>query len=252
MFSSDDTFARFAWAVTKADQTERVQTFLAAVLATAQERKRKLPKGAVLCRSQCGYGYQSLLHGDDEIQVPDAFSPERMKPLKNCASEGRANRQNEPCLYLSDDPNTAMAEVRPWVGAYISLAQFRVMNDCILIDCSLDKTTSWDLAFRGIQPTPQNLARAIWGDLAQAFAKPLTRNDTLEEYRPTQALADCFKSAGYDGIGYKSALGKGKDIALFNLEAADPINVTLYQTKELSYTFEPEENTRYIPGAHPE
>jgi len=246
----DDTFSYFAWAVTQADQTKQIEKFLAAVLATAKERRRRLTKGAVLCRAQRGYHLRP--HGDDEFEVPDAFLPERMKPLRDRASAGRVNRQDVPCLYLSDDPDTARAEVRPWVGAHISLAYFRVMKDCILIDCSLDKLTSLDLAFGGTEPTPEERQQAIWGDIAQAFAKPLTRDDTLEEYLATQVLSDCFKSAGYDGVGYKSALGKGKNVALFDLEAADPINGTLYETEAVSYTFGQANNTYYIPKHYPE
>ncbi len=86
-----------------------------------------------------------------------------MKPLRDHASEGRAHRRDAPCLYLTDDRDTAMAEVRPWVGAHITLAHFNVAKDCVLVDCSLDKTTSLDLMFRDVEVTPDEREQHIIG-----------------------------------------------------------------------------------------
>ena len=44
-----------------------------------------------------------------------------MKPLERIALEGRTNPKGIPYLYLSSKKETAMSEVRPWIGGYISL-----------------------------------------------------------------------------------------------------------------------------------
>lgn len=251
MSPSEDGFHRFAWAVTQpTGHAEEIERFLTAVIATAKSRRRILRKGTILCRAQPGYVMRA--QGEDDIEVPDAFLPERMKPLRDHASESRANRRDAPCLYLADDRDTAMAEVRPWVGAHITLAHFKVAKDCVLVDCSLDKTTSLDLMLRNVEVTPDEREQAVWGDIAQAFSKPLTQDDTLEEYWATQVLSERFKSEGYDGVAYKSPLGKGKNIALFDLDAADPINGTLYVTESVSYRFTQTNNTYYVPKHYPD
>src|SRR5687768_8705152 len=47
----------------------------------------------------------------------------RAPPLDR-RSTGRLNRRDMFCLYTAMDPQTALAEVRPWMGARISVAEF--------------------------------------------------------------------------------------------------------------------------------
>lgn len=250
MFPRADSFHRFAWAVTQpTGHAEEIERFLTAVTATAKSRRRILRKGAILCRAQRGYDMRA--QGEDGIEAPDAFLPKRMKPSRDHASEGRANRKDAPCLYLADDPDTATAEVRPWVGAHITLAQFEVAKDCVLVDCSLDKTTSLDLILRNAKVAPDEREQVVWGDIAQAFSKPLTWDDAPKEYEATQVLSEQFKREGYDGVAYKSPLGKGKNFALFDLDAADPINGTLYVAESVSHTFAQANNTYYVAKHYP-
>jgi hypothetical protein len=250
MFSNENAFQSFEWSLRQQDRTEEVEGFLAGVLATVKSRRRRLPQGALLFRAQRGY----VLRTDDDIDtgIPDAFPPGRMKPLRDQASEGRVNRKNIPCLYLAEHGDTAMAEVRPWVGAKITLAQFKVVRDCIIVDCSQDKLTSLDLMLRKSEATAEECEQAVWGDISRAFSTPLTRDDTLEEYLATQCVAERFRSEGYDGVAFPSALGKGRSFALFDLDAACPMNGTLYNTESVSYKFEKANNTYYIPKHYPE
>ncbi|MBV9156286.1 MAG: RES family NAD+ phosphorylase [Acidobacteriaceae bacterium] len=105
------------------------------------------------------------MRADDEgeIEIPDAFLPERMKPLRDSSSEGRVNPKGKACLYLATDSNTALAEVRPWRGAHISLGLFKVTRDCALIDFSMDKVRSVDLMLRKEPASTAERALAVWG-----------------------------------------------------------------------------------------
>ncbi len=55
-----------------------------------------------------------------------------MKRLQGSARECRANPKGIPCLYLSSVMRTAAAEVRPWIGTYVTLAKFRVKDDAAI------------------------------------------------------------------------------------------------------------------------
>ncbi|MFZ0569740.1 MAG: RES domain-containing protein [Rhodomicrobium sp.] len=44
-----------------------------------------------------------------------------MKPIPNWLSEGRANPRGIPYLYLASTRDTALAEVRPWIGSHITV-----------------------------------------------------------------------------------------------------------------------------------
>lgn len=125
--------------------------------------------------------------------------------------------------------NTAIAEVRPWIGSYISLAQFKLLKNVRLINCtSEDKGTIIYIK----EFEPEKRAIAVWRDIDKAFSMPVASNETTTDYVPTQIIAELFKNNGFDGIAYRSSLGEGHNITLFDLDAADLINCTLYEAKK--------------------
>src|SRR4051812_40688923 len=95
-------------------RTGEAETFLAEVQRSCHMRKRRLPEGSVLWRAQLGHDWRHEAQIQDD--VPCAYPPERMKPLAGRAREGRVNPRGIPCLYLASQEETAISEVRPWVG----------------------------------------------------------------------------------------------------------------------------------------
>ena len=55
---------------------------------------------------------------------------------------------------------------------------------------------------------------------------------------PTQ-IAELFKSNGFDGVFYKSALSEGLNLALFDLNAAAMVNCFVSSVREIKFSFEP-------------
>jgi hypothetical protein len=224
---------------------EEVQQFLNAVLATGEKRKATIPKGTILWRAQLGCTTREVYLQDGGV-IPDEecpFPPERMKPEPGRASEGRANPKGIPYLYLSDDRDTALAEVRPWIGSRISVAQFRVLKDLLVIDCSQDSERSV-IYFK--EPEPDKREEAVWGDINAAFSQPITPMDRVADYVPTQIIAELFKSSGCDGIVYRSGCGAGRNVALFDLEVARLLNCSLYTPVSLKFDFEECANPYFV------
>lgn len=54
---------------------------------------------------------------------------------------------------------------------------------------------------------------------------------------PSPFPLELFKSQGFDGIAYRSALGEGENIALFDLASADPARNTLSVLKNIKSDF---------------
>lgn len=225
-----------------------VHDFLAAVRATSSSRLRKISKDRILWRAQLGHASQPVIldaakvwtqrvSGPLEIGLPAPFPPDRMLPDAKLAREGRVNPKGIPCLYLADDAETAMAEVRPCLWSYVSLAQFRMKADALVIDCSFDDN-GCNASPDEQSDDPAERERAVWSDIAEAFSAPVTLNDSDTDYVPTQILAELFRSEGCEGIGYKSRLGRGRNIALFRLDAAEFVTCDLYSTKRISFTFQ--------------
>jgi hypothetical protein len=143
---------------------------------------------------------------------------------------------------------TAMAEVRPWVGSYISLAQFKVMRDVVVVDCTKDKRMfpNWLLNQNQQEIPAEKCEQIAWGDIAHVLSRPVTPDEPDTEYVPTQVLAEAFRAHGYDGLVYKSLLGDGLNIALFDCDAAELINCGLYETNAVSFKFDPCSNPYFI------
>ena len=173
-----------------------------------------------------------------EFEGPDAFEPERMKPNADFVLDGRVNPRGIACLYLASDAETAMAEVRPWAGSYVSLGYFKLLRDVKVVDFSKDKRTSLWVLTEHADLSPEERERVVWGDIGHALSRPITPDEPPTEHVPTQILAEAFRAQGYDGIVYKSLLGKGHNIALFEPNSADLVSCGLYETESISFKFE--------------
>jgi hypothetical protein len=161
-----------------------------------------------------------------------------MKPIPNWQSEGRANPRGIPYLYLATTRDTALAEVRPWIGSKISVAQFMIERDLNVIDCSKHHKKEFIRALK-LYDKMLNREDGIWAAIDQAFAQPVTRNDESGQYIPTQIIAELFKREGFDGIQYKSLLSEnGLNLVLFNLEDASVVGqTTLCTTDSIRFDF---------------
>lgn len=221
--------------------------FLEEVRASCPSRKVTIPNRSLYWRARLGCEWEEVTQTDGEITaVVDEERPYRskeMKPIPNWQSEGRANPRGIPCLYLATHRDTALAEVRPWIGATISIAQFQVNGDLNVIDCSKHHAKgSFLKVFGGSELSRED---GIWIAIDQAFATPAGK-DEAKEYVATQVLAELFKAAGFDGIVYKSLLtDEGFNLALFDLAVADVVNCSLFSAESIRFNFK-ESGSQYF------
>jgi hypothetical protein len=255
-FPSTDSYHRFAQTVklrTRYVHDEEVRAFLAAVMETSETRRDSIEESSVLWRGQRGYVWRKEKEGQEEDEeVQDAYPPERMKPNVEFAGDGRVNPRGIPCLYLASTKEAAMSEVRPWVGSYISLAQFKIMRELAVVDCSKDKRIFSHWLIKSEDMPAQKREQVVWGEIAYAFSRPVTPDEPITEYVPTQILAEAFRAHGYDGIVYRSLLGDGINVALFDCGAAELINCGLYETNSVSFKFDQCSNPYFINKYYPE
>lgn len=214
--------------------SEETNQFLEAVISTSESRRRQVPSGRKFWRAQRGHRWQKFQQDNEEFQVEAPYLPDRMKPLISTASEGRANAKGIPCLYLATDKNTAMSEVRPWMGSYVSVGQFKILKDINLVDLSVHQQLG---PVYLEEPDASGKESAVWAHIDRAFSEPVSLEESTTEYAPTQVLSELFRHHGYDGLVYKSLLGEGYNVALFDLGAADLVNCFLHQVESISYKF---------------
>jgi hypothetical protein len=216
--------------------------FLQNVLATCSERKLIIPKGTIYWRARRGCTYERITGKDGNFHVcwdeERPYSQTEMKPISNWQSEGRASPRGIPYLYLATTRDTALAEIRPWIGSTISVAQLQIRRDLNIIDCSKHQSNEKTLALIG--DTTRSREDGIWAAIDQAFATPVTRDDEAGEYIPTQIIAEVFKREGLNGIVYKSVLSEdGLNVVLFSLCDAGVLNCALYRAASISFDFQP-------------
>jgi hypothetical protein len=128
-----------------------------------------------------------------------------------------------------------LSEIRPWIDATISVAELEITRDLNLIDCSQHHAKQSAIEILG--DTTRSEADGMWLAIDQAFAKPVSYQET-KEYLPTQIIAELFKSKGFDGIRYKSLLSDdGFNLALFNLDDAKVISCGLWKATSIRFDF---------------
>ncbi len=221
---------------------EEVELFLSEVLKTSEGRKKRLSEGSMLWRSQIGSGDKPVFYGDEESGDFEScpLPPERMKPLKNVATEGRVNPKGISYIYLATDKETAMSEVRPWIGSEVSVAMFEVIKDLVVIDCSINTHKNpcfFDLNKGFYEPDDEDKEDAVWSHIDKAFSEPVVSNENESHYVPTQIIAELFKRNGYGGVAYKSMLGEGLNICLFDTEAVKIKGCWLFEAKKVRFDF---------------
>ena len=179
-----------------------------------------------------------------------------MKPLEDRAKEGRANPAGIPVLYLASCQQTAISEVRPWIGTELSVAQFKIVRDLKALDLSQGHGEFWidHLTLKQIDDSEKIDAKAtekaVWIEIDNAFSRPVRHSDDVANYAPTQILAELFQDAGYDAIVYRSQFGEmGFNIALFNVEDAEPITAVPCRVTGINIEFD-EMGDRWFSKKH--
>lgn len=247
-FKSWNSYHTFRNAIARKSRyvfTKETEDFLEALLATSEGRVRVLKKEHILWRAQLGHDWRPEYAGEELIDhFPTAYSPNRMKPLKDSASEGRANPKGIPYLYLATNRDTALSEVRPWIGSIISAGQFETTRELSLIDFSVEHGNEKYFFFN--EPSEEEKVKAVWSHIDNAFSRPVTESDLTSDYAPTQVIAEYIKSKGYDGIVYKSSFADGHNLALFDLDSASIVNCVTHEAKSLSFKFEQIDNMYYV------
>ncbi|WP_433965484.1 RES family NAD+ phosphorylase [Tunturiibacter gelidiferens] len=236
MFRSSEDYEYFADYIRRESRyvlDARQQAFLDPVVETSTKRTTTIESGQVLWRAAQGCVAEEGVHPHDVffLESIEPHTIERMKPLRDRAYEGRVNPKGVPCLYMATDAVTAMMETRPWAGSVLTVSQLVLLKQVTVVDCTLPATFDLD------SHTQEQLESNSWYVLNEAFSMPVFQAEDVADYAPTQYIAEAFRAAGYGGIMYTSQVGDGKNVALFDVHAAEVASRQLRRAKKLSFTF---------------
>jgi len=175
--------------------------------------------------------YRARIQRSEDVYALDEMGA----PPKRLASQGRANPAGIPYLYLASTPNTAVSEIRPHTGEFASVADFVVPRDLKLVDLR-DPVSS-------VSPFLLSDEREIAflrGDieflvhLGGELTRPVLPHAVAIDYIPSQYLCELIKRFGYHGVVYKSSVGDGINLALFDPVIAVAGTVMRYQVSRVS------------------
>jgi hypothetical protein len=230
-----DTWDQFCSEVREDPQiTIPFDEFIAEELAVSEEMLRA---GKVFSRARQGFAL-------DENQERLPWSGTRIgAPPADKASAGRANVEGQVVLYVAEQEKTAVSEIRPALGFYVSVANLTLERDCRILDLTKDlselnpfeeESIGWHIEIRD-----------LLNRLGEEMSRPLERSDDKTLYVPCQRLAGYIRENGYDGIRYPSALNPGgSSIVFFDPEIADVGDAKLVKVTEVKLEYEVDDEPR--------
>lgn len=134
---------------------------------------------------------------------------------------GRANPLGIPYLYLCDNEDTTLYEIRSVYLDKVCIGVFRTVRDLKIVDFNNLINPFYAFCEGGESLVDSVRRRIVMDNICKDLSKPLRRFDTELEYVPTQLICEYCKLNEADGIMFKSSLHpEGRNIVLFNPEDA--------------------------------
>ncbi len=178
------------------------------------------------------------LKGKEILDNYEAWKRKRFKgysakdsgaPPSSRATSGRINPDKISYLYLAEEPETSVYEVRPMIGQYVSVAKFKVMEPIKVYDMCWednsyqeDKNENWDIALC---------------EVIQKHFSELNEGDPFK-YLPTQYLGEMIKRMGFDGLRFKSSLKQdGINVVLFDDRKCKAVRSDIVQIGGINLEF---------------
>lgn len=142
---------------------------------------------------------------------------------------GRANIAGIPILYTSTEKETACAELRPMKNDYISIAEYRLLEDINVANFILEQIEN---------VRPRIDLQIFLKDMFKSFSMPISNE--LIDYLPSQFISEYIRLSHTElsGIRYSSLhnLG-GYNIALFDNKKCKFIKSTVVECSKVNYQY---------------
>lgn len=174
--------------------------------------------------------YRARIHHRSQ----NAYDKTDMKapPAQN-ATAGRANPMGIPYLYLSDNEDTVLHEIRATLHDEISLATF-IKKSIYTDDILLADFTAIPYLYVQYNVSAKIKSVLLKQRISKDLSKPIRRYDSELDYIPTQFICEFIRLfTDVKGIKFRSSLhDSGVNFVLFDQELMDCIEVNKMQITE--------------------
>lgn len=166
------------------------------------------------------------------------LSEEQMgKPPKGKSSQGRANPIGISYLYVASDESTAISEIRPHKGDSVTVAKIKLPENLCFLDIRSPKNTISPFSFT------DNVLESLYKDIdllerfGEELSKPVLPREANIEYLSSQYLTELVKHYGFNGLLYKSSVGQGYNIVIFDDFELEFLDLKKYDIKNTIIEF---------------
>jgi hypothetical protein len=175
--------------------------------------------------------YRARVHHKSGLS---AYEPNKMMcPSRKNVGGGRANPLGIPYLYLSDNSETVLYEVRASFLDELSVGTFKLKDSegkTKIVDFTEDTSL-----FKLNKVNETIKASLLRDKISKDLSKPMRRYDTEIEYISTQFICEFIKVyTGASGIRFRSSLHpSGNNIVIFDQDIIECIDVKLEKITSL-------------------
>ena len=171
------------------------------------------------------------------------FTPKDMgAPPPISATDGRANSNGISRLYLTNNRETTLHEIRAAEYDYITIGTFKPNTPIKVVD--LSNISHISPFIEDIDCTALAINKDTLQRINEDMSKTMRRGDSNLDYLPTQFISDFVMSiidadgnALYDGIKYKSAMNTGGyNLAIFDPSKFKCTSCKTYEITRLTYS----------------
>ncbi|MFL6857688.1 MAG: RES family NAD+ phosphorylase [Allosphingosinicella sp.] len=205
----------------------------ALVSRIANEIESEVAEGSLWYRGRIGYQHAETHFSDMRVtRVVTPYKGAAMSALPPPqASAGRMNRLGVSVLYVASEIETALAEIRPHPGHTISVGGFRPSRRL--------RIAQFDVPISNFASSDKRLDEfAIIYHVDTLLSLPVIPEER-HRYAATQLLSDILIRRGFDGISYRSSVGAGKNLCVFDpsLFVFDETASAVRHVDRIDYTF---------------
>lgn len=173
---------------------------------------KPIKTGEAFYRARIGFQAKkrSLFGGFEGNMIYVPYSNSQIgAPPPYLAGFGRINRAGVSFLYCASDKYTAISEIRPHPGDFVSIGKFILNKDCLIFDLTERQFLNFYISDEQLDGFMQLNTLT---ELLQKVIPPSER----QAYNITQLIADCIRKLNFDGILFPSSVGQGENLVLFN------------------------------------
>jgi hypothetical protein len=142
---------------------------------------------------------------------------------------------------LGSTVHTAVSEIRPQTSEKVTVATILIENKTVIDLRNPRKSIS---PFAYIIDDSGSIGQLLSDlplleSLSQELSRPVSHRSLNSEFTPSQYLCEMIKSFGYDGVLFRSSVGDGHNLVLFNYkDIQEPESLIEYSITKVEITFD--------------